>query len=237
MPREAAGCEVFSTPGVGRGQLTCRAVTAPALGLAPAIRRAGPSDVPALAATLADAFFEDPVWGPFFFPDERSRRERLRRFFAVELERVALPLGEVWTTADEVRGAAVWAPPALWRVPLRTAVGQLPGVVSTFGRSLPRLLRALRAIERRHPSSPPHYYLAFLGVAPVHQGRGIGTALMGPVLERCDREGLAAYLEASTCRSAACYERVGFELQAEVRIPGGPELRLMWRQPARAPRT
>jgi GNAT superfamily N-acetyltransferase len=195
------------------------------------VRRAERADLPRLATALADAFHDDPVWGPFFFPDVARRRARLVRFFEGELGSVALPLGEVWTT-EHVEGVAVWAPPGFWRVPLRTAVAQLGPMIKTFGRSLPRVLRALRAIEGRHPREPPHYYLAFLGVAPSRQGKGIGTALMQPVLERCNRQGVPAYLEASTARSAACYERAGFALQELAPIPGGPLLRLMWRPAA-----
>jgi GNAT superfamily N-acetyltransferase len=206
---------------------------APVLDPSQRLRRATRADLPRLAATLADAFHDDPVWGPFFFPDVARRRSRLVRFFEAELGSVALPLGEVWTTED-VEGVAVWAPPGFWRVPLGTALAQLPPMIKTFGRSLPRVLRALRAIESRHPREPPHFYLAFLGVAPPHQGRGIGTALLQPVLERCDREGTPSYLEASTTRSAACYERAGFAIQEVARIPGGPAIRLMWRPPAGA---
>jgi hypothetical protein len=57
---------------------------------------------------------------------------------------------------------------------------------------------------------------------------------MRPVLERCDRERLPAYLEASSSRSAACYERSGFAIQEEARIPGGPTILLMWRPPGPA---
>ncbi len=35
---------------------------------------------------------------------------------------------------------------------------------------------------------------------------------MNAVLDRCDREGLPAYLEASSDRSRKLYERLGFEL-------------------------
>ena len=37
-------------------------------------------------------------------------------------------------------------------------------------------------------------------MSPELQGRGIGSALMQPVLERCDRDGMPAYLEATTPR-------------------------------------
>lgn len=61
--------------------------------------------------------------------------------------------------------------------------------------------------------------------------KGLGSALMRPTLERCDREGLPAYLEASSERNAALYERLGFELIRELRVAGSPPLRLMARPP------
>jgi hypothetical protein len=47
------------------------------------------------------------------------------------------------------------------------------------------------------------------------------------VLDRCDRDGLPAYL-ASSERNRACHERNGFEVREELRVPGGgPPLRPM----------
>jgi hypothetical protein len=40
-------------------------------------RAAGPDDLPAVAACLTSAFYDDPVWGSWTFPDEASRTERL----------------------------------------------------------------------------------------------------------------------------------------------------------------
>jgi RimJ/RimL family protein N-acetyltransferase len=60
-------------------------------------------------------------------------------------------------------------------------------------------------------------------VATRFQGQGLGTALLRPALDRSDRERVPAYLEASTERSAALYERLGFIHLGELRIPdGGP---------------
>ena len=68
---------------------------------------------------------------------------------------------------------------------------------------------------------------------PAAQGRGLGTALVRPMLERCDREGRPAYLEATTPRNRALYERLGFALVEEMRFPqDGPPLWRMWREPA-----
>ena len=77
----------------------------------------------------------------------------------------------------------------------------------------------------------PHYYVRDIGVYPDMQGNGLGGALLRPTLERCDREGLPAYLEASSERSAALYERLGFRHTKELRVGGSPPLWLMIRPP------
>jgi hypothetical protein len=77
-----------------------------------------------------------------------------------------------------------------------------------------------------------YWYLQFLGVAPAWQGQGIGSALMTPVLERCDREGVRAYLDATSERNKRLYERHGFVAQDRFAPPGGPPIWPMWRQPA-----
>ena len=85
-------------------------------------------------------------------------------------------------------------------------------------------------IERSHPPAP-HYYLAVLGTDPEAQGRGVGSALMRPVLDACDRDGIPAYLESSKERNIDFYARHGFRVTEEVRMPKGPPVWPMWRDP------
>lgn len=149
----------------------------------------------------------------------------LRRFFAIELRHLALARGRVWTTSD-LTGAALSLPPGTWRVPLRVTL--LEG--TAFGVHLSRAARLGAAMEWRHvPES--HYYIRDVGVHPNMQGKGLGSVLMRPTLDRCDQEGLPAYLEASSERNAALYKRLGFQLTDELRIGGSPPLRLMVRPP------
>jgi GNAT superfamily N-acetyltransferase len=69
-------------------------------------------------------------------------------------------------------------------------------------------------------------------VTPAWQGRGYGTALLRPVLERCDADGVPAYLESSTPRGRALYDRNGFEVVEECRFAhDGPPVWRMWREP------
>jgi len=186
------------------------------------LRTANANDVHRLKATLAEAFYDDPIFG-WLMPDEQSRLARLRRFFAIQLRHVALTQGRVWTTSD-LSGAALSMPPGAWRVPPRAALAQ----GASFGIRLPQATRLLAAIESRHLREP-HYYFADIGVLPAAQGKGLGSALMRPTLDRCDREGVPAYLEASSERSAALYERLGFRLIEELRVGASPSLWLMLR--------
>ena len=190
------------------------------------LRRATSQDVQRLKRVLADAFFEDPVFG-WLMPEDTTRTARLRRYFGIELRHLALARGRVWTTS-ELAGAALSLPPGAWRSPLRVTL--LEG--SAFGIHLPRAARLGAAMEWRHVRGvrEPHYYVRDVGVDPDMQGKGLGSALMRPTLERCDREGVPAYLEASSERSAALYERLGFQLTGELRVGGSPPLRLMLRR-------
>lgn len=188
------------------------------------LRRANAEDVQRLKAVFAAAFYEDPIIG-WMMPDERSRERRLSRFFEIELRHGALVRGEVWTSTD-LSGVAMCNPPGAWGLPWRAFL--LEG--QNFGIRLPRAARLLAAMRRRHPRHP-HYYFRDIGVLPEMQGQGIGSALMRPTLERCDRERLPAYLEATSERSASLYARLGFQPKGELRVAGGPPLWPMLRSP------
>ena len=189
------------------------------------VREAEVGELAQVSATLADALAADPIYG-WLLPDER----RLRRLFAVELEYYVFPGGRVVTT-DDFRGANLELPPGGWEMAV-----PLPGAVAllrVFGRRLRRASTLQKFFERNHLQEP-HYYVRTLGVARRYQGRGVGTALLRRTLDRCDEEGMPAYLEASTQRSAALYERLGFVHLGELRVPDGPPFWPMRRPPVAA---
>jgi GNAT superfamily N-acetyltransferase len=85
-------------------------------------------------------------------------------------------------------------------------------------------------MEAAHPTAP-HWYLGAVATLPEKQGRGLGAAILAPVLEDCDREGVPSYLESSNARNLPFYFRQGWLQTGEIEIPDGPVLFPMWREP------
>jgi len=110
-----------------------------------------------------------------------------------------------------------------------TLEGLAFGFLNVTGFGARRALR-LGEVSSRHRIREPHYYLAALGTDPVHQGKGIGSALIEPVLARCERERLPAYLESSKEANVPFYRKHGFEVAEALEVPGGPTVWSMIRR-------
>src|SRR5207245_8451926 len=125
---------------------------------APSLRRARPQDVPQLAATLARAFYDDPV-AEWAFRADSQRLAALTTFQTLRMRQLA-PGDEIWMT-EGGRCAALWAPPGAWR----TTPREDAALVRCFLRSrliwrMPMVTAGFLGLERHHPHDPPHFYLA-----------------------------------------------------------------------------
>jgi ribosomal protein S18 acetylase RimI-like enzyme len=205
------------------------ATAQPSARASPVLRRARASDVPVLTRMLARAFLDDPVALWSCRPDA-LRAGVLEGFHGARL-RALLAHEEVWTTS-ELECAALWAPPEHWKTTPRQDLELLRGLLHPrLIWRMPLPVLGLLGVERQHPKQPPHWYLAVLGTDPPAQGRGLGSSVLGPVLERCDADGVGAYLESSKERNIDFYARHGFHVTGELRLPRGPNVWPMWRDP------
>ena len=192
------------------------------------VQRALATDRSTVVRTLSRAFHNDPfiTW---FYPDERQRVRRIEAFFDL-LWRANWRDGRIDIAADG-QGAALWRPPGRWRVPRRTMIVNLPAMISTYGMAAGRVMASLAAMERQHLAQP-HWYLMTLGIDPQAQGWGLGKALIHAGLDRCDADGVPAYLESGDADNISFYERLGFRLLSENDVPGGPSFYPMVRDVA-----
>lgn len=185
-------------------------------------RKVTAADLPDVADTLALAFYGDPVL-TWIIEDVSRRRQLLPGFFAAIAESY-LAYEEIYAVGDGA-SAAVWAPPgAEDDEELPTVLGE---AVDEYAE---RLFEILGLMEEKHPVEP-HYYLFLLGTRLEWQGRGLGSSLIVPVLQTCDRDRVPAYLEATSERNKQLYLRHGFEVTDDIQLRGGPSMWPMWRAP------
>ncbi|MGV9280729.1 GNAT family N-acetyltransferase [Streptomyces sp. NPDC003730] len=201
------------------------------------IRAAGAGDRESVVRLLDQAFQDDPV-SSWVFPGEEYRRRTHHRLMAAFTDAVFAD-GRIDVTEDGA-ACALWLP-----VPAGEPVGSEPedGAEASAEDVPARVREAVDPGNERveliarltngiHPTGRAHAYLWMIGVTPERQGEGLGTALIESELDRCDREGLPAYLEASSARGKALYERLGFEFTGRaLDLPGGPRMWPMWREP------
>jgi GNAT superfamily N-acetyltransferase len=193
------------------------------------------TEEPAVIAALARAFYDDPLFG-FFVPNLLKQMKSLISFMNSGVKD-ALPFGDVWVAHSDgkVASAAVWLPPGAYprgvRRDLMTYVRTAPTLYHT-GRRIGRAVALLGAVDKAHHDiEGPHYYLGILGTDPEFQRSGAGSAVLAPVLERCDTEGLPAYLETQKESNIAYYARHRFEVVQKLEVNGCPPSWTLLRQP------
>jgi GNAT superfamily N-acetyltransferase len=191
------------------------------------IRKATREDGPAIVDAMAHAFYDDPVF-TWLFPDDHRRLAQSRKYFRGRA-RALFRQDEIYTV-DGGAAAAMWARPGEWRDPPLEVLRQFAALAPALWKRAPRSLAGLRMIEERHPSKP-HWYLSVLGTRPDRQCQGLGSALLEPVLGECDRLEIPAYLETGRERNVHFYTRHGFKVTEQIRMPDGPPMWLMWREP------
>lgn len=192
------------------------------------LRLADDADIPAIAATLALAFSDDPVWGPVLRrPDgDTSHLEPFWRRFVEG----ALPYRTVWVV-DDGDAVAVWLPSGEPEM-TEQQFAEIEAIVDD--RLDPEQRHAfdglMEAFESNHPHDEPHMYLSLLASNPARRGEGLAQRMLAENLEAFAAEGLPAYLESTNPANDRRYERAGFRTVGGFTssLDGAP-ITTMWR--------
>lgn len=196
------------------------------IGTVPEVLRCAPSGRERALATVVAAFAADPLLR-WVWPDDERYAACAPAFFGLLVD-VRLEGGEVWT-ADGGAAVAMWDPPGglYQEVPgERWKAAQQP-----FSQRERDCWRTYDEAMSVPADAGPHWYLGVLATDPARQGRGLGRAVLGPVLGAADRAGLPSYLETATEANVSFYEGSGFRAVRDARMPAGPRVWLMRRDP------
>ena len=198
------------------------------------VRHSTPADLDGMARAAGRAFGvdDDPAFTWLLGGTQAKRERQIAAFFKL-MTKIGWSeeIGRAYT-ADGTPGVAMWFAPGHWKQPASKMLRAMPGLLRIVGpRSFVRAMRAFAVTEKLHPHEE-HWYLQWLATDPSMQRKGVGSALLQPILERCDAEGMPAYLETQKFENVAFYQRHGFEVRQEVKLgKNGPRGWLMWRDP------
>ena len=179
-------------------------------------------DVPAAGEVLARAFHADPLWGAVF-ADAPDREAILRSFTAVPV-RYSLRYGGLHASSGHMEGVVAWVPGqraemSFWGLALSGALGPMVRIGQRYGGTLQQVFNPWTRARRQHMRGRRFVYVTVVGVAPEHQGQGIGRQLMTSLAGASDRSGLPVYLETETEGNVRFYERFGFAVVETITLP------------------
>ena len=187
----------------------------------PLVRPAEPRDVPRIAATLTVSFAESR-WVRWALPLD-GRTQRLTRLAELDAHR-GVTTGTTWVSEDVDAVAS-------WEAPQGAASPEPADVRAALEREVPRLhadragdVAATDAALAAALPAGPHWRLRALATRPRSRRRGLGGAVLGPVLARCDRDGVPAALVAPAWAVVRFARGLGFEVvlatrSADERLP------------------
>jgi ribosomal protein S18 acetylase RimI-like enzyme len=183
-------------------------------------------DASKVAQVLAKAFHEDPLI-ELIFPNQEERRQLtpvLWRFMTKD----GIRYGEVYAPSDKIEGVAKWLPPGkahmgVWRTIVSGGLKMGFALAKQKDeRKIPprRIAKITDEITRIHKDlmKEPHWYLANIGIDPEYQGKGFGSKLIKPMLERSEKEGHPVFLETNFEGNVGLYEHLGFEVLDERKV-------------------
>lgn len=187
----------------------------------PQVRQATRHDAAVVTTLIGDAFRDDPVFS-WLIAESECRHAMVTVYFSAIVRHLYLPYGRIDMTVD-ASGAALCLPAGVSAggLPVLTELGLAWRFSKASGvRGLLRA-QALQATLRANRPAQPHLYLHALGVRASQRGRGVGSALLREITDRCDHGQVRAYLENTNERNLPLYERYGFRILRERHIPGG----------------
>jgi GNAT superfamily N-acetyltransferase len=195
-----------------------------------AVRAARAADCRDVAAALADAFADDPVFA-WCIPDATDRTVALPPFFGAFVAAFARH-GHTYVAESDgaITGGALWAPPGVEAVHAADAEEFEATMGEACAPWMERIGTCVEVFDAAHPHEPA-WFLQFVGVREARRGTGVGSSLLREVLAAADRAGEAAYLVATSPRNRVLYERHGFRCIEDLPLPGGPTAFSMWRDP------
>lgn len=176
------------------------------------------------AQSLYHALTPDPFYRTlekYSSDDPGVAREAMFRYMDYSMAE-ARDHGRLTLTEDNATGAAVWSLPLPRSRQAHLSARKKAFILGHLGEESLKAytgIVAFMADQTRDLVPDQSWYLSILGVAPGHQGEGLGKQLMAPVLREVDKRRLPLFAESFTPENFGFYKHLGFHTAKTVDEP------------------
>ena len=173
------------------------------------IYTASRSDKTFVVKILKAAFIDDPQIN-FIIGDGKNHQKKYDRLMSYAFEQATLN-GHIEISEDK-NAVAIWRYFNSNKISFRLLKENILFLLFFGFNGLKRVKTMEAEIQKDYPKDRDFLYLWFLGTLPTHQGKGFGSALLNPFIEKCNIEKKVIYLETSTVKNVEYYKYKGFEI-------------------------
>jgi ribosomal protein S18 acetylase RimI-like enzyme len=150
----------------------------------------------------------------YIVKQDEKRVQRVRSLMDYSFE-VCYLFGDVFLS-DNKKGCALITYPDKKKTTLKSILLDVKLILSAVGlKNIKKTLAREGKINKIQPKEQK-YYLWFIGVDPEHQNEGIGSILLGEIIEDSEQKQRPIYLETSTVKNLPWYKKFGFQIYNEL---------------------
>ena len=180
-------------------------------------------DLDRLSEVAADAYRDYPLHN--WFTNGKYDAKASKLIMQISLKTMTED-AVIYADSEEINGFAVWLPFGF--TGSKTLPFLINGGLSLILHSGPSIIGRLLTYEnyamnlKKEFTDNYDWYLYNLSIRKEAQGKGIASKLMRPMLQFCEDERMAVYLETNKEANVGLYQHYGFDLMKQEQIPGTP---------------
>ncbi len=173
-----------------------------------------------IGVVLNEAFQDDPVFNAIF---EGATSEQRIAFYTIPVV-YCMKYGQVIAPSKQLEGIAAWvtgkyADMSMFHMLLSGALWSAMRMGAKYSQRMATVFKPVDEDRKANMQGRDYIYLVMIGIAPQHQGKGLGGKLMQALLAESERSGLPIYLETETEENVSLYQHYGFEVINKVNLP------------------
>ena len=177
-------------------------------------------DIDLMANNLAVSFQGYPLFE--YFANNQYNVSKMKKFWKVSLKTMSEKTFFL-TDSEDANSLAIFSPyekggVSFWKYIKAGGIGMIPKLGIKTVKVMSKFEKFAMEIKNKHAKEGCWYLYVFVTM-PEFRGQGLGSQIMRPMLQYLDDNNQDCYLETLLPVNVEIYQKYGFELKEEVKVP------------------